>query len=222
MVYPHVHPLPPGKIYGSNLNLLLARLSELGIPETGGEHAGDDPQAVAETMERLLGCCDALITTGGVSVGDKDIFHQALPLLGAETVFWRLNVKPGTPALYSTRRGKPILSLSGNPFAAAATFELLARPMLCALSGEERLLPQRRSARLDTAFSKASPCRRFLRGRWQDGRSACRRGTPPDSWPLWWAAIAWWTFRPGPGRWSRGGWWRYCCCSGAGAETAAP
>ena len=42
MVYPHVHPLPPGKIYGSNLNLLLARLSELGIPETGGEHAGDD------------------------------------------------------------------------------------------------------------------------------------------------------------------------------------
>lgn len=80
---------------------------------------------MAETMERLLGCCDALITTGGVSVGDKDIFHQALPLLGAETVFWRLNVKPGTPALYSTRRGKPILSLSGNPFAAAATFELL-------------------------------------------------------------------------------------------------
>ena len=66
VVYPHVHPLPPGKIYGSNLNLLLARLSELGIPEAGGEHAGDDPQAVAETMERLLGCCDALITTGGV------------------------------------------------------------------------------------------------------------------------------------------------------------
>ena len=176
VVYPHVHPLPPGKIYGSNLNLLLARLSELGIPETGGEHAGDDPQAVAETMERLLGCCDALITTGGVSVGDKDIFHQALPLLGAETVFWRLNVKPGTPALYSTRRGKPILSLSGNPFAAAATFELLARPMLCALSGEERLLPQRRSARLDTAFSKASPCRRFLRGRWQDGRVSLPEG----------------------------------------------
>lgn len=127
-------------------------------------------------MERLLGCCDALITTGGVSVGDKDIFHQALPLLGAETVFWRLNVKPGTPALYSTRRGKPILSLSGNPFAAAATFELLARPMLCALSGEERLLPQRRSARLDTAFSKASPCRRFLRGRWQDGRVSLPEG----------------------------------------------
>lgn len=136
-------------------------------------------------MERLLGCCDALITTGGVSVGDKDIFHQALPLLGAETVFWRLNVKPGTPALYSTRRGKPILSLSGNPFAAAATFELLARPMLCALSGEERLLPQRRSAGWTLRSPRQVPAAVFSADAGRTAGSACRRGTPPDSWPLW-------------------------------------
>ena len=174
VVYPHVHPLPPGKIYGSNLNLLLARLSELGIPETGGEHAGDDPQAVAETMERLLGCCDALITTGGVSVGDKDIFHQALPLLGAEQVFWQVDLKPGTPAMYSVYQDKPILSLSGNPFAAFTTFELLARPLLAILSGEPG--PRWGEGVLDTPFPKASPKRRFIRGRYENGHITLPEG----------------------------------------------
>ena len=117
-------PLPPGKIYGSNGALLTARLTELGIPSLC-RHAADSPAAVAKAMEGMLADCDLLITTGGVSVGDKDIFHQALPLLGAERVFWKVDLKPGTPAMFSRYKGKPILSLSGNPFAAFTTFELL-------------------------------------------------------------------------------------------------
>lgn len=159
-------PLPAGKIYGSNQVLLAARLAELGF-ETEAGHRGDDPAAVAEAMKELLKSCDALVTTGGVSVGDRDIFHQALPLLGAEQVFWRVDLKPGTPAMYSTYGGKPILSLSGNPFAAFTTFELLARPLLAALAGEEG--PRWREGVLDTLFPKASPKRRFIRGRYEDG-----------------------------------------------------
>lgn len=121
-------------------------------------------------MAELLADCDLLITTGGVSVGDKDIFHQALPLLGAERVFWKVNLKPGTPAMFSRYGGKPILSLSGNPFAAFTTFELLARPLLAALSGEPHLLPQQRQALLTTRYGKPSPRRRFLRGRYEEGR----------------------------------------------------
>ena len=98
VVEPGVRPLPAGKIYGANLPLLLARLRELGVENVTGQLAGDDPRAVAEAMERMLETCDLLITTGGVSVGDKDIFHQALPLLGAERVFWKLKLKPGSPA----------------------------------------------------------------------------------------------------------------------------
>lgn len=166
-------PLPPGKIYGSNQVLLAARLVELGF-ETETAHQGDNPAAVAKAMEELLSRCDVLLTTGGVSVGDKDIFHQALPLLGAERVFWRVNLKPGTPAMYSIYGGKPILSLSGNPFAAFTTFELLARPLLSVLSGEE--MPQWGEGILDTPFPKASPKRRFIRGRYRNGHITLPEG----------------------------------------------
>ena len=167
VVEPGVRPLPPGKIYGANLPLLLARLRELGVENVTGQLAGDDPQAVAEAMARMLETCDLLITTGGVSVGDKDIFHQALPLLGAERVFWRLKLKYG---------GKPILSLSGNPFAAFTTFELLARPLLAALSGEPELLPRREKAVLDTPFPKGSGIRRFVRGKCGNGHVSLPEG----------------------------------------------
>ncbi len=166
-------PRPAGKIYGSNQILLAARLAELGF-ETETAHRGDDPAAVAEAMRELLKTCDLLITTGGVSVGDRDIFHQALPLLGAERVFWRVDLKPGTPAMYSVYGGKPILSLSGNPFAAAATFELLARPLLAALSGEDG--PQWAEGVLDTPFPKASPRRRFVRGKYSNGHITLPEG----------------------------------------------
>ena len=166
-------PLPAGKIYGSNQMLLAARLAELGV-ETETAHQGDDPAAVAEAMRELLEICDVLLTTGGVSVGDKDIFHQALPLLGAERIFWRVNLKPGTPAMYSLYEGKPILSLSGNPFAAFTTFELLARPLLAALSGEEG--PRWGEGVLDTPFPKASPRRRFIRGRYENGHITLPEG----------------------------------------------
>ena len=162
-------PLPPGKIYGSNGALLTARLTELGMTSFC-RHAADSPAAVAEAMEGMLEDCDLLITTGGVSVGDKDIFHQALPLLGAERVFWKVDLKPGTPAMFSRYNGKPILSLSGNPFAAFTTFELLAQPLLAALAGEPHLLPRRQQAILTTPYDKPSPRRRFLRGQYENGQ----------------------------------------------------
>lgn len=170
VVSPDLHPLPAGKIYGSNQELLTARLRELGVSDVKGLLIGDDPREVADTMAQLLGECDLLITTGGVSAGDKDIFHEALPLLGAERVFWKVNLKPGTPAMYSLWQGQPILSLSGNPFAAAATFELLARPLLAALTRESRFSLRSRTAVVEGSFPKASPGRRFLRGFYQEGR----------------------------------------------------
>ena len=170
LVYPSVHPLPPGKIYDSNRTFLTHRLRELGIQaEPGCEHFMDDPALVAGSIRRAMEWADAVITTGGVSVGIKDIMHEVLPLLGAEQIFTRTKVKPGTPAIFAVAQGKPILALSGNPFAAAATFELFGRPMLAKLSGDPRLDVHRATAVLRGSFSKTSPGRRYIRGCYADG-----------------------------------------------------
>lgn len=160
--------LKPGQIYNSNLPQLAARCRQLGaVCDT--VWWPDDPQAVADGLKEGVRRFDCVITTGGVSVGDKDIFHQALPLAGAERLFWRVKLKPGTPLMFSMLEGRPVLSLSGNPFAAAATFELLARPLLAALAGQRDWEPVTVSAPLATPFPKASGARRFIRGAYRDG-----------------------------------------------------
>lgn len=172
-----VRPLPKGKIYSSNEAVLSARLLELGIELTTvqGEFS-DDPQKLAEAIAQAAGEADVILTTGGVSVGAKDILHETLPLLNAERIFWRVKLKPGTPLMFSVFDGKPILSLSGNPFAASATFELFARPLLGALAGCGDLEAQIVEAPLATPFEKFGKGRRFVRAVLQNGRVTLPEG----------------------------------------------
>lgn len=161
--------LGPGKIYDSNLQLLYGRFQELGITPIVAGHRKDDPKAIASELDHLADEMDAVITTGGVSVGAKDIFHEVLPLLNTKPLFWGIRMKPGTPAMFSVYRDMPMLHLSGNPFAALTTFELLARPLLAKLMGNKKINPTRDQARLAGDFDKESPGRRFLRGRLEHG-----------------------------------------------------
>ena len=87
-----------------------------------------------------------------------------LPLRSPLMNWKALNI--GIPSLLE---GRPVLSLSGNPFAAAATFELLARPLLAALAGQRDWQPLTLTAPLATPFSKANGGRRFVRGIYRDG-----------------------------------------------------
>ena len=160
--------LAPGKIYDANCWILSGRLRDLGYAPWVSRMMGDDPEAVAAEIREVIDQADLIVTTGGVSVGDKDIFHQVLPLLGAERLFWRVKMKPGTPAMFAVFRGKPMIHLSGNPFAAAATLELLVRPALKCLTGDENLSLRRVKAVLAAPF-KRSGGRRFVRGRLEDG-----------------------------------------------------
>ncbi|MBQ9413436.1 MAG: molybdopterin molybdotransferase MoeA [Oscillospiraceae bacterium] len=160
--------LPRGHIYSSNAALLEYRLRELGMELTViYERFPDDAAALADTLRLACGTSDIVFTTGGVSVGARDILHEALPLLPAERVLWRVNLKPGSPLMYSTYEGVPILSLSGNPFAAAATFELFGRQLLAVLARREDLKPQAVRGTLREGFPKSG--RRFVRGVFRDG-----------------------------------------------------
>ncbi len=155
--------LAPGKIYNSNFYLLAARLQELGCETELLPVLPDDAAAAADRIRPHLSDSSLILTTGGVSVGKKDIMHEVIRLLPAERLFWGVRMKPGYP-LISYEQGNTIgLALSGNPFAAYTTFELLARPLLMRMAGAREPGLRRTKGVLREGFSKASKGRRFVR-----------------------------------------------------------
>lgn len=169
-LYPPGLPLNQGKIYNSNLFFIAGRLKELSVNPVYLQQCGDDVEIVTQKMKQALNVADFVITTGGVSVGEKDIFHDVLPKLGVDRKFWKVNLKPGTPAMFSTYENKPILNLSGNPFAALATFELLARPALGKMSRDPSVFTKETTGIMEADFSKKSKGKRFIRAIFDNGR----------------------------------------------------
>lgn len=165
---PPGEPLRPGKIYNSNLFLIAARLKELGLEPVVLGILPDDVDAAAREIAAHADGIELFLTTGGVSVGKKDIMHGVVPAMGAERIFWRVNMKPGAPAIAYTRGEMLGIALSGNPFAAYATFELLARPVLARMQGRTEVQLRRTRAKLADAFPKECLGRRFLRARMGD------------------------------------------------------
>ncbi len=163
-------PLGPGKIYNSNRWLLQARLHELGIEAVTCVTCGDSTHQIADVIREVGHGADVILTTGGVSVGSRDMLHQVVDLLGAKRLFWRIKAKPGSPLLCSEYDGKPLICLSGNPFAAFATFELFARPVFAKLMGDNTYLSQKREAVFQGSFNKTSNTRRFVRACYREGK----------------------------------------------------
>lgn len=168
--------LPAGKIYDSNTAYLAARLHQLGVETVAALSRGDDLQALADDLRRYAGEADVLLTTGGVSVGEKDLLEQAAAAAGAKVIFHGIAMKPGMPTLFAVLGNARLLGLSGNPFSAAVPFELLLRPMLAKMTGDPDLDLRPDTAVAAQGFGKASPARRFL-------RAFCRRGQafPPEA-----------------------------------------
>lgn len=160
----------PGKIYDSNRAYICARLTELHNPPVLSKHVTDDALCVAEEIREAAKISDFIITTGGVSVGEKDVLHEVVDILGTERLFWKVRIKPGSPVLAFVYEGIPVLCLSGNPFGAIANFELLARNVMEKLTGQKKWIPGRKDAVLQNDFHKPAGTRRFLRGYLEDGK----------------------------------------------------
>ncbi|MBR1805060.1 MAG: molybdopterin molybdotransferase MoeA [Selenomonadaceae bacterium] len=159
----------PTTIYNSNLYLIASRLKELGFEANILGNLPDDADECAKRILMHQNETDLLITTGGVSVGKKDIMHEVVRKLGTR-LFWRVEMKPGAPAIGWKGNGFIGIALSGNPFAALATFELLARPVLAKLSHNDELRCRRKRGILVNGFKKSSPGRRIIRAHVDDGR----------------------------------------------------
>ena len=161
--------LPQGKVYDANTAYLEARLRQLGAPPDASIRFGDTLEGIVRALEACAGC-DVIVTTGGVSVGERDLMEQALTAWGAEVVFHGVAMKPGMPTLLARRGGTVILSLSGNPFAAAVGFELFARPVLGRMMEDAGLEMERTTALAAADFQKpGGASRRYLRGRLKNG-----------------------------------------------------
>ena len=162
--------LRPGKIYDSNLTYISLRLRELGIEPAFGRHAADDPELVAQIIRERSQKDSLIITTGGVSVGQKDIMHDVVKILGARQLFWKVKVKPGTPTLAFTYNNCLVICLSGNPYGAVANFELMVRPVLAKLTGNPSLEMSKTRACVQNDIKKIGGMRRFLRAYYENGK----------------------------------------------------
>ncbi|EGT0691355.1 molybdopterin molybdotransferase MoeA [Clostridium perfringens] len=157
--------LKPGKIYDSNLYSLSGRIEELGYNLLSMEHVGDNIIKIGKAIEKAFEKSDIVFTTGGASVGEKDLMQKVSESIGFEKLFWKIKIKPGSAVVCSKRQEKILISLSGNPNAALTTFELLGKSVLKKLEGEEENINiKREKGILMDSFNKKSPQRRFLRG----------------------------------------------------------
>ena len=117
-------PLQPGKIYDANGIWLCTRLREMDCEVVRYQTAGDDQNKIADEIREAWKEADLILTTGGVSVGEKDLLPGVIENLTGNVLFHGIQVKPGMPTMLSMVKGTPVLSLSGNPFAVEALFEV--------------------------------------------------------------------------------------------------
>ena len=139
-------PLTPGKIRDSNRPMLLALVGRAGFEVVDLGAARDDEAAMTERLRRAIESCDAVITSGGVSVGDYDYVSAALERIAADDpdaasrVDWyQVAIRPSKPLCAATIMGTPVFGLPGNPVSSRVSFELFARPALLHMMGHSVL-----------------------------------------------------------------------------------
>ena len=178
-------PLGPGQIHDSNSYVLTAAARAAGaIPYRVGA-VGDDADTLRATLEDQLIRADAIVTSGGVSVGAYDVVKEALSEIdtggdearggfgaaGGRVEFRRLAMQPGKPQGFGLVGPEriPILTLPGNPVSAYVSFELFVRPVLRRLMGHEspRRTPVRAVLRADEPLNSPHGKRQFQRGEYE-------------------------------------------------------
>jgi len=160
-----------GRTPDSNGPALAAALGAAGL-EVARRATGDGLDEVVEALRRALADGDAVVTTGGVSVGARDRLPAAVAALGGQVRVHGVPMKPGKPFLYATVAGKPLLALPGSPSACLVAFEVLARPALLRLAGAARLMRRRLRLPLAEGVEGRAGRARFLWARLEeDGRA---------------------------------------------------
>jgi len=138
--------LGPGQIPNSNSYTLGGLVADAGgVPVSLGI-ARDQPEEIEERFRWGL-TADVLVSSAGVSVGDRDFVRAVMERLGTHLDFWKVNMRPGKPITFGLVGGRPFFGLPGNPVSCMVTFELFVRPAIRRLGGHAALLRPRVVAR---------------------------------------------------------------------------
>lgn len=131
-----------GKLYDSNRYTLWGMLTRLGCEVIDMGVVRDDPAALEDAFLTAAACSDAIVTSGGVSVGEADFVKQLMGKLG-EVAFWKIAMKPGKPLAFGRigagKESAWLFGLPGNPVAVMVTFHQFVQPALMKLMGIDPL-----------------------------------------------------------------------------------
>jgi molybdenum cofactor synthesis domain-containing protein len=131
-------PLRVGQIRESNKTMLTALLAECGCEVVDLGVVRDDEAELERVLRSAAADCDAIVSSGGVSMGDYDVVKAVLGRI-ADMTWMQIAIKPAKPFAFGRLDGTPIFGLPGNPVSSLVSFELLARPSLRRLMGHRRL-----------------------------------------------------------------------------------
>jgi molybdopterin molybdotransferase len=162
-------PLTVGRIYESNRWMIQALVSRLGCDIRAYPIVPDQPAATRSALARAFEECDAVVSSGGVSVGEHDLVKSAFEALGGQLEFWKVAMRPGKPFVWGRLRGRHLFGLPGNPVSAAVTFCLLVRPALIRLQGGRDVALRRCCGVLGEPVGNPSDRRHFMRVRIDGG-----------------------------------------------------
>lgn len=155
--------LVPGKIRNSNSPMIAAQIQRTGADVHYFGKLPDEFDTCFEAVKEALGQVDILITTGGVSVGDFDYLPAIYEKLGANVLFNKVAMRPGSVTTVAQLEGKLLFGLSGNPSACYVGFELFARPIIRKMLFSNQPHLRKEKALLEVDFPKANPFTRFVR-----------------------------------------------------------
>lgn len=155
--------LGEGDIYDSNRYSIYGLLKNMDIDIIDMGVIKDDRQAIEDAFNTAASAADAVITSGGVSVGEADYVKETLEKLG-QINFWKISMKPGKPLAFGTIGDSLFFGLPGNPVSVIATFYQFVQPALKRMKGQDIILPMVVKAKT-TEFLKKRPGRTdFQRG----------------------------------------------------------
>lgn len=157
-------PLKPGQIYDSNRIILRTLVEQAGGACEDFGIVPDDPTLIKAQIQSGLRS-DLLLISGGVSVGAHDHVKPVLQALGMETLFWRVNMKPGKPLLCGRLGEQWVFGLPGNPISCVVGFLVFIEPLIRRLAGEHDAQPRYARALLKSAVSKKDERRHFMTAR---------------------------------------------------------